>query len=151
MNRLVIAAALLSVGFVGVTFAQSVPSVSAPDMIIARQAGYDLMNVVVGDIKAGIASGADVKSFKDSALAIAKWGKAIPSMFPAGSDTGHETKALPVVWSDRAGFDKDAAHMAAAADKLAELAAADDKAGFATQFQALGAACGTCHRAYRAR
>jgi len=151
MNRLVFAAALMSVGLTGATFAQTVPSVSAPDMIIARQAGYDLMNVVVGDIKAGVTSGADVKSFKDSAAAIAKWGKAIPSMFPAGSDTGHETKALPAIWTDRAGFEKDAANMAAAADKLTELAAADDKAGFATQFQALGATCGACHRAYRAR
>jgi cytochrome c556 len=146
-----IAAVAVATGLVGAAQAQSVGPVTPTDIIAARQGGYDLMSALVGVMKTGVQSGADVKQYKDAADAIANWGKTIPLMFPAGTETGHETKALPAIWSDRAGFDKDAAALADAAQKLSQLAAADDKAGFAQQFQATGAACGACHRAYRQR
>ena len=75
----------------------------------------------------------------------------IPSLFPAGSEKGDDTKALPEIWSNRAEFEKDAANLTTQAEKLVQLAEADDKAGFATQFQATGQACGACHRQFRAK
>ena len=68
-----------------------------------------------------------------------------------GHQKGHNTRAKPEIWSDYAGFEKAAANATAQAEKLVQLADANDKAGFATQFQALAQACGSCHRAFRDR
>lgn len=140
-------------GIVGLAQAQQapVPGPNPVDIIIGRQAAYDLLQSVVDGMKAGVAAGGDVKMYSDPAKAISAWGHAIPGMFPAGTESGHGTKAKPEVWSDRAGFQAAAAKLSDAADKLAGFADANDKAGFATQFQALGGTCGGCHRAYRNR
>jgi cytochrome c556 len=58
---------------------------------------------------------------------------------------------LPEVWSDSAGFAKDAVAFGAAADKLTAAAKADDKEAFATALKDVGAACGACHKGYRAK
>lgn len=117
-------------------------------VVAARQAAYKLSAVDLFSIKAAIARGDDVKTLAFPATALAAWGKAIPAMFPPGSDTP-QSNALPVVWSDRAGFEAAAATMSAAAAKLADLAKAGDTAGFATQFAELGKSCGGCHQKYR--
>jgi len=123
----------------------------ADAIIAARQAGYDLQAGVVMAMKTVIDVGGDVKGLEDGAKGLSKWGHVIPTMFPDGTQTGHETKARPEIWSDRAGFEKAAANFWTAADKLATLAEANDKAGFATQYTATTQACGACHRAYRVR
>ncbi len=140
-------------GLAGLAQAQSAaPAGPNPqDIIVGRQAAYELMQSVVDGMKAGVASGGDVKMYSDSAKAISGWGHAIPGMFPTGTESGHNTKAKEAVWSDRAGFIQAAAKLSDAADKLAQLADANDKAGFAAQFQTMGSACGACHRAYRNR
>jgi cytochrome c556 len=121
------------------------------DVIAVRQAGYDLLGATVGGVSVGLKANVDVKSFAGSADAISAWAKQIPGLFPPGSDQGHNTKALPAIWSDRAGFEKDAADLGAAADKLETLAKAGDTAGFTDQLKVVGAACGACHRAFRAK
>ena len=50
----------------------------------------------------------DVKPFEGAAGGIVSWAKQIPLVFPKGSETGHDTKAMPEIWSDGAGFVKDA-------------------------------------------
>ncbi len=92
-----------------------------------------------------------MKTLEVPAKAMARWIRQYPTLFPPGSDQGHTTKALPAVWTDMAGFQKDADTMADAADKLAELAKAGDADGVAAQVKVVGDACGACHRAYRAR
>jgi cytochrome c556 len=72
----------------------------------------------------------------------------VPGLFPAGSDGG-TTKALPTVWSDRAGFEKAAATLATEAGKLADIAKAGDQPGFATQWVVVRKTCGACHDTYR--
>ena len=126
-------------------------SLSPDDVVAGRQAGFDLMQGDVNGMKAAIEAGLAVKPFAFGAKGIVAWAKAIPSQFPAGTETAHGTKAKPEVWSDSAGFTKAAGDLQEAADKLATLAAADDKAGFAAQFDALGKTCGACHRVYRSR
>ncbi|MDE2006253.1 MAG: cytochrome c, partial [Rhodospirillales bacterium] len=81
----------------------------------------------------------------------AKWMVTYPSLFPAGSDKGDNTKALPAIWSRFPEFQKDAANASAAAMKLAALAKAGDQAGFAAQVKVLGGTCLTCHKAFRAK
>src|SRR5258708_29245382 len=58
---------------------------------------------------------------------------AFEKMFPAGSDKG-ETKALPTVWSDMAGFQAASKNAEAAFDKLSVAAGFGGKAGPAAAF-----------------
>ena len=143
-------AALLTAGA-----AASLPSVaraaSGADFILTRQAGQDLLLGTFGGLKTAIDAKADLKPLAGRADAMAKWMKVFPLQFPPGSDTGAPTKALPSVWSDRAGFEKAAANFVEAAEKLSVLAKAGDTDGFAAQFKVTAEACGACHKDYRAK
>jgi cytochrome c556 len=121
------------------------------NVIELRQAGQDLLASDFAGIRAVVAAKGDVKTLENPAKAMARWMRAFPSTFPPGSDTGNNTKALPAIWTDMAGFQKDANEMAEAADKLAQLAKAGDADAVATQIKAVGNACGACHKAYRAK
>ena len=144
--------AALVLGGSGFALAQGGGVSLQPDEIIAgRQAAFDLQGGVMAAMKGAVESGQEVKPLAAGAKGILAWARAIPTMFPVGTERGHNTKAKPEVWSDRAGFEKAAANLATQAEKLAQLADANDKAGFATQFQATGQACGACHRPYRAQ
>ena len=145
-------AVLALAGAVGVALPAVAQQAGSADAIIAgRQAAYDLMAGNGAAMKAAVDGGLAVKPYAAGAKGIAAWARAIPGMFPPGTDTGHNTKALPAIWSDRAGFEKDAAALATAADKLVVAANADDKAAFATAFKETSDACGACHHDYRAR
>jgi cytochrome c556 len=74
---------------------------------------------------------------------------AFEKMFPAGSDK--DTKALPTVWSDMAGFQAASKAADAAYDKLAVAAGSGDQAALATAFADTGKACGACHDKFRAK
>lgn len=124
---------------------------AGPDPIETRQAGQDLMLGDFSGIRAVVAAKGDVKTLEKPAAALARWIRQFPSQFPPGTETGHDTKALPAVWSDPAGFRKAADDFVAAADKLTELAKAGDADGVAAQVKVVGDACGACHRTYRAR
>lgn len=145
-------ATLLTLAATGFAWAQGASvTVPADSIIASRQADMDMHNGIAAAMLAAVKSGGDVKPFTDGAKGLAASAKIIPFLFPAGTEKGHDTKALPEVWSDRAGFEKAAANLATQAEKLVQLADANDKAGFATQFQATGQACGACHRQYRAK
>ena len=132
--------------------ARAADLVVTPDEIVAgRQASFDLQQGVFSAMKAAVDAGGPVKPLTDGAKGLVSWGHAMPGMFPVGTEAAHNTKAKSEVWSDRAGFEKDAANFAAAAEKLVTLAEADDKAGFAAQWKETGGTCGACHRAYRNR
>ncbi len=147
------AVAVVLLGLGGYAAAQGNAAVSLPadEVIAARQAGMDLQGGNLALMKMVIASKGPVKPLAGSAKALAAWGAAIPGLFPDGTQQGHNTSAGPAIWSDRAGFAAAAADFTTAATKLAQLAAADDQAGFATQYAVVGRACGACHRQYRKR
>jgi len=147
---------LAAAGLSGMATAQTVPagpSISCPaDTFIAvRQAGYDLQAGVAAGMKTVIDAGGDVKGLMDGAKGLSSGGHTIPALFPDGTQNGHNTKARPEIWSDRAGFEKAAQTFWMEADKLAALADANDKVGFAAQYTTTTQACGACHRAYRVR
>jgi cytochrome c556 len=129
----------------------SSPTLQPNDIIAVRQSLMDLQGGVVAAMKAAVEGGDNVKPLTAGAKGLLSSSHVIPTLFPAGTDAGHNTKAKPAIWSDRAGFEKAAADLTAEAQKLVQLADANDKAGFATQFQAVGKACGACHRPYRAQ
>ena len=121
------------------------------DIIAARQGGMALTGALSDLMKAGVASGAEVKPYADGAAAFVKWAGAYPTLFPDGTQTGGNTKAKPEIWSDRAGFDKAAAAFLEASGKLSDAAKAGDKVAFAAAFGDVGKTCGGCHRNYKAR
>ncbi len=70
--------------------------------------------------------------------------------FPANTQAG-ETRALPAVFTDSAGFATALTNLNTQLSTLRAVAASGDAAGFAPALQATGATCGACHRAYRSR
>lgn len=120
----------------------------ADALIAGRQAAFKLSGATFGGMKATIDAGGDVTKLGNAAKALTEWAHALPGMFPPGSDGG-ATKALPAVWSDRAGFEKAAATYEAETQKLGDLARAGDSAGVAAQWTVLKGACSACHDKYR--
>lgn len=121
------------------------------DPILIRQVGMDLQAGTFMYIRTVVATKGDVKPLETAGKAIARWADTIPSVYPVGSDKGHDTKALPEVWSDRAGFEKIAMTMHTAATKLAEDAKAGDSDAVAADAKLVGGQCGACHKGYRAK
>ena len=147
-------ATLVAAPLVGIAGAGAqTPAAPAPgyNPILTRQAGYALMGAVAEAMKQGVRSGQSPKQYEDGASAMVDWSHVIPGLFPPGSEKGYDTAALPAIWSDRAGFDKAAAKLTAAATRLQAAAKADDKAAFAADFKATAASCGACHRTYKQR
>jgi len=70
--------------------------------------------------------------------------------FPANTQAG-ETRALPAVFTDRAGFTTALNTLNTQLAALRSVAASGDAAAFGPALQATGASCGACHRAYRSR
>ncbi len=144
--------ALLCAAIAGPALAQTAPATVAvkPDAIIAaRQAGMDLSYGTFTGIKEAVKDKEDVKQWEVPAQALQGWAAALPALFPPGTEKGHETAALPAVWSDQAGFQKLATAYGVAAGKLAAAAKADDKAAFAAAFKETGKVCGACHKTYK--
>jgi cytochrome c556 len=138
---------LVPFGAVGTAQAQSGPI----DVIEVRQAGQDLLAGSFAGIATASAANADLKPFADTAAGMARWARLFPTLFPAGSDKGHDTKAQPAVWTDRAGFEKAANTLAEAADKLAVLAKAGDASGVANQLTVVQDDCKACHKTFKKR
>lgn len=121
------------------------------DIILQRQAGYKHIGQLFGQMKKGINAGADVAQFAPLAQEIVAWGQKIPTLFPDGTQQGHDTHAKPDIWTDRATFNKYSADLVAQAQKLVLAAQSGDKAAFAAQWKTTGGACGTCHEKFRYR
>ncbi|GGB59028.1 hypothetical protein GCM10011505_44780 [Tistrella bauzanensis] len=85
------------------------------------------------------------------AEAIAAYAARIPGLFPQGSETGGDTKALATVWSDRAGFEAHAHDLETKALALAEAGRGGDMAAVGAAFGAVGKSCGACHQDYRGK
>jgi cytochrome c556 len=149
MRRIVTTAVLAMLCVGGAAEAQG----EGPAGIVkGRQAAMMLSGVAMGAMKSAIDAGQPPASQRFNTRALARWAHAVPGMFPAGTgaEAGVQTNAKPEVWSDRAGFEDKAAAYAAAADRLAELAAGEDAAAFAAQWTAVRQSCQSCHDVYKA-
>jgi cytochrome c556 len=122
----------------------------APDPIALRKTVYDLNSGSFTLARTIVANKLDVKPIEYPARGMAQWGALMPSLFPAGSDKG-DTKALPEIWSNPAGFKKAADDFSAASLKLADAAKAGDADAVAAATKVVGDACGACHKAFRAK
>jgi cytochrome c556 len=121
------------------------------DIIELRQVGMDLQAGTYTGIRAVVAAKGDLKSLEKPAQALERWGKDIPMVFPAGTEKGHNTKALPKIWSDSAGFQKAALKLSEESGKLVVAAKANDADAVAAATKSIGDACKACHDTFRAR
>ena len=78
---------------------------------------------------------------------------ALPGWFPAGSGPGHgvKTRAAAAIWAQPKAFARAARTFLNRARDLQQAAARHDRRALAPRARALGEACGSCHRRFRAR
>ncbi len=122
-----------------------------PSPIEMRQVGMALMSGDFAGIRAVIAAKGDVKTLENPLKAMQRWATLMPSMFPKGTETGGNTKAMPEIWSDSAGFAKASAALGDATGVMMAAAKAGDADAVAAAVKGIGDACGACHKAYRAK
>jgi len=126
----------------GAAFAQG-------DVIAERRAGMKRMADAMGALRAVAQGTGDPRAEVERIDGMLAWYRHEETLFPPGSDRG-QTRALPVIWTDRAAFDREHAEVAAKLTALRAAAASGDRPAFAQAFQAVGAVCTSCHRAFRA-
>jgi len=152
MSPKILALTLSFTAVAGLAAAQLPISPPPPESFVQmRQASLDMSLWTRIQMEAAMKAGAAAKTQAYPARALAKWAHVLPAMFPTGSGPDAPgTQALPPVWTDRAGFLKAAATYATAADRLSELAQADDTEGFKAQLVVVHQACDACHAVNKA-
>jgi cytochrome c556 len=118
------------------------------DVIEKRQQAMKANSADAKAIKAAVES-KDYATIETKAKDIMATAEKIPALFPKGSTTG-KTKATPAIWEKSDDFAKAAKNLGKAANELAAAAKAKDDAEIGVKVKALGDACGSCHKAFRA-
>ncbi len=121
-----------------------------PSVITARRDGFKAMGANMDAIKVVVDARGDARPMAARVDEVVAYLGTIHGRFPEGSGTG-DTRAQPAIWTNRADFDRVAANAVTAGQTLRTAVSANDPAATAAAFQALGGACGACHRPYRAR
>jgi len=103
----------------------------APGAMLKGEAPFDLSAVQT-----------TLKTFADSA-------KKAPTLFPDNSKTGHDTAALPAVWTNKSDFDAQFSKFQQVA--VTAESSIKDEASFKANFPTVLKACGGCHENYRAK
>lgn len=147
MKRMVLAAGLLALCLGG--GATLGPAWAQTDPVAQRKDEMKRLGAHLEAIKKLLDAGEPVAPVAERAEEMRGYFATLPTLFPPGSTEG--SKALPAVWSDRAGFEQAAANATQAAAKLAAAAGTGDTAATAAAFREVGGTCGACHRNFRGR
>lgn len=129
----------------------STAALAASDPIEQRQDLMENTKEAAGTI-GKMLKGKEPFDAANAMAALQAWHKTateVGDLFPAGSETGHDTEAKSEIWTDRAGFDQKLSDFGRRVDEaiaanpatLAELGAAVDP---------VFKACKACHETYRA-
>ena len=147
---IIFAAALAGCATVAEQEASQVQTLPTPQQIVAaRQAAYHLSGAAMGNMKAVIDRGGDVSTQAYAARGVARWARALPTMFPDSTRGITPSRARPEIWDNRADFEAKAAAYAEAASQLAAVAQRGNRDAFAAQFDVTRAACQACHERYQ--
>ncbi|MCS6931735.1 MAG: cytochrome c [Acetobacteraceae bacterium] len=122
----------------------------AARVIAERREGLRAVQTEMEAMVAIARAGGDPRPAAERIARVQAFFQTFPDRFPPGTDSG-DTRALPAVWQNRAGFLE---AYAALGPRLAELRTAAETgtpAVFAAAVQATGGACSNCHRQFRAR
>ncbi|HEX4846585.1 MAG TPA: cytochrome c [Novosphingobium sp.] len=150
--RIVIAGALLATGWAVYAKPAPAPKPTAPsaqDLVQARQAGMVMAATTMNLLRGASNNGTPLKNLAFSAGGLAKWAAAAPALF-ADSTRGVPSRALPAVWTDKAGFAAKSKAFADSTRALADAAKAEDKAAFDAALASTAASCKGCHDSYQA-
>ncbi len=148
--RLGLAALAVAAGITAATAPSSAQSTDPAQIIRERREGLKAVGAHFE------AMGAIAQARGDAAPAVARIEAVqaffvnFPDRFPPSTQAG-DTKAQPAVFTDRAGFVTAYNNLNTQLANLRVVAASGDAAAFGPALQQTGAACGACHRAYRAR
>ncbi len=121
----------------------------AQDVITARREGMRAEGRQMEAIKAVIDARGDTRPIVERVDTITGFYRDLQALYPVGSGTG-QTRALPAIWSDPAGFEAARTNIVGALAVLRSAAASGDVAATAAAFNQVGAGCAACHRGYRA-
>jgi len=149
--RWAVLAATSAIVLAGFAHAQVAPP-PPQAFVLLRQASLDMSALTKGGMEAAMKADKEARTQAYAAASLAKWAHALPSMFPSGSgpgETPYKTQARAAIWQSRPAFEAAAANYGAAADRLAELAGANDTEGFKAQLVTLSHACDACHAAFK--
>ena len=150
MKKQTLLVAVMSALAAGAMVGGATIALAQADVIKQRQDNRKETAATMRTIKGVIDAKGDVKAVVTSAAKLKELEAAFVKLFPAGSDKG-ETKALPTVWSDSAGFQAASKNADAAYDKLAVAAGSGDLAAVTAAFGDTGKACVACHDKFRAK
>jgi cytochrome c556 len=132
--------AIAAMGTAGAAFAQ--------DVIAQRREGMRAEGRQMEAIKAVLDARGDTRPIAERAETIAGFYRNLQALYPAGSGTG-ETRALPAIWSNPAGFEAARVNIVGALATLRTAAASGDLAATTAAYNQVGAGCVACHRAHR--
>ena len=134
--------------FILLTASVSSPVFAQEEVIEKRQKAMKGNSADVKAIKGAVES-KDYATIETKAKDIMGTADKIPSLFPKGSNVG-KTKATPAIWEKSDEFAKSAKNLSKASGELASAAKSQDDAAVAAKFKAVGEACSSCHKAFRA-
>ena len=148
--RLIASGLLATLTFTGAALAQHA------EAITGRRDGMRAMGAHMEAMKPIADARGNPSAMVERADAMLAFYTTLTTRFPAGSDVPQgtnpgQTRALPAIWADNAGFVQTMTTMQAQVRTLRAAAAAGDGTAFAAAYQQVGASCVSCHRAYRAR
>jgi cytochrome c556 len=130
--------------------ALTVPAWAQGDVIAARRDGMKGNARQMEGIKAVVDQRGDPRTTGAGIAEMITFFEGLPARFPAGSGSG-DTRALPAIWTERAGFEAANANMVTQLRALQAAANSGDQAAFGAAFQQTGATCDACHRPYQRR
>ena len=129
----------------------SVGAAQNTDVIAARQTVYKGFGSATKPIGAMLKGDTpfDEAVVKTALTTYAEGTGKLANLFPDDSKTGHDTEALPAIWSSKTDFDGRLTKLGA--DSQAALTAITDKASFTATMPKIIGQCGACHKEYRAK
>lgn len=150
MLRLSLTALALTAGIAAITAPGFAQGTDPAQIIRDRRDGLKAVGAHMEAMGAIAQSRGDTRPAVERIDAIIAFFATFPDRFPANTQAG-DTRALPVVFTDRAGFVTARDNLNAPLANLRRVAASGDAAAFGPALQTVGATCGACHRAYRGR
>jgi cytochrome c556 len=134
--------------FILLTASVSSPVFAQEDAVEKRQKAMKGNSADVKAIKGAVET-KDYATIETKAKDIMGTADKVPSLFPKGSNVG-KTKATPAIWEKSDEFAKAAKNLSKTSGELAAAAKSKDDSAVAEKFKAVGEACASCHKAFRA-
>lgn len=142
IRTLMLAGCMMALAGTVAAVADSDPIVDRKELMKANgKATKDVGGMLKGDVKFDLATvQAALKVYVETAT------KA-PALFPETSKTGHDTEALPAIWTNKSDFE--AKFVQFGKDATAAMTSITDEASFKGNIGPVLKNCGACHETYR--